>query len=1427
MSGRRSPSGPGARCRSFEAGIDLGSVSVKAVALDADGRRVAAVRRPIRGRLRETADAALAELELAVPGPFTLIAVTGSRAERIAQLLGISEISSIVAAHRGAACLVPEAGAALELGGESARFLRFGPPGADGVRELLDFEVNAACSAGTGAFLEQEAHRFGLTLEDMGRRAAASRSEVRIAGRCAVFAKTDAVHKHQNGVPLDDIAWALCQAVAQGVCAELVGDRPFERPLALIGGVAANPAVRRALLGSLDLAGHELTVPPEHEFASAIGATLVARARPGHAAIRPRLARERLAADPAEPPSVRRLPPLSAARGLQPVPNPRSGVSRSTGDEVLGVDIGSTSTNAVLLGPDGMVLEALSGPTRGDPLRAVVSLLERLEAARGALRPRAVGVTGSGRRLAAELLGADFTVNEITAHAEGCVRFHPDADTVFDIGGQDAKYIRLASGAVVGFEMNKVCSAGTGSFLEEMAALLGLDIVGEFEREALRSRAPQDLGERCTVFMASEVARRLQEGAAREDLAAGLAYAVVRNYLSRVVSRNPVGRRVVFQGGVAANAAVVSAIQSLLGRTVAVHPWNETAGAIGVASLAARHVSGQSRFRGGAALESSRLQLRGFTCPRCENRCTVHVTRTSDGGRCFAGGLCDRYEGRGRTDSPAPLDLLAERESALAPWLAAARPDDPDAIGVPRALLFHDQLPFWSAFLESLDIPFKLSAPTGPGTLERGGAIVRRGTCLPLRIAYGHTAELMESGCRRVLIPSMASRREGTAQERLSHACPAVQGWPYTTRALLGGNGAIVAPRMRLSLSNLERRDVRNLGSVLGHGARRTRAAYEAGLDAQRSFREAMLRRGDEVLAERSGIDTVALLARPYAMFDEQLRLRLSRVLADAGLVAMPMEMLRDEPAPSEALHGMYWHHGKRMLQVARKVRSLGDLPVIVLSSFGCGPDAFILHMLRRELGPVPTLELEVDEHSEFNGIHTRVEAFRWALGTPRDTPPRAPEPPGAATRSDLKGRRLQLPWMSDHAVAVAAAFRSCGVDASVLPPPDEESIALGRDALDGGECLPCSFILGDMLRCLENGAHGSGRESAQGAELESEPDPAAAFFMITGDGPCRLGQYPWLHRAVLDARGYADVPIFNASQDPKFYEHFALVPAEFRRRAWGGVVATDLLYRKWRSVRSRAKDREAVDRAYQNGLGDLERALECGSRPDTALVGAFDRLEAEPANGTVPAVTIAVLGENYIRCNSVANAGLAEELERLGAEVWFPSLCEWVMYTNWTARLHCRYERQPRRMLGLLAIDTVQRRDITRISRAVRGRLPDTGFPTVHTLLRLAEPYVPRTFEGETVWGIGRTIDFSRRGIGGVIHVAPFSCMVGGIVESLCHRVSEDLGGFPLLHLKYDGRPGENAAGLLEGFVLRARAWQERSGGGIPAVRRGQEVRT
>jgi predicted CoA-substrate-specific enzyme activase len=1387
---------------SIEAALDIGSASVKAVAMDGDGLLRGSVYRPIRGRLHDCVRGVIRGLaEHVAPHPCVLTAVTGSGTLAFAEVLDVPEVNEIVAAYRGAAWLVPTAGAALEIGGEHSKFIRFLPAdGGDG-REFKDFYLNSACSAGSGAFLEQEAHRFDLSIEEFARRAGAARHVVRVAGRCAVFAKTDIVHKHQSGVPLDDIAYSLCLSIAQNVTGELVASRGFQPPLAFVGGVAANPGMRRALVEVLELDPETLVVPSDYVFAGAIGALLSARERADHEAPLLRGIEQRLAARPVRVQAAGRTLPRLNGRALEPQNSSRP-AKRIAGREaglILGIDIGSTTTNVACLARNGAVVDHTSLPTRGQALSAVCDCLSRLTARHGELRPGAVGVTGSGRKFVSEMIGADLVINEITAHAAGCTHFYPHADSIIDIGGQDSKFIKLSNGAVIGFEMNKVCAAGTGSFIEEMSQLLGLDIVHEFAREALRSQEPPDLGERCTVFMTTELTRRLREGSRREDLAAGLCYSIVQNYLSRVVGRHRLGSHVVFQGGVASNAAVVAALEAVTGKRIQVHGHNEVAGAVGAALLARERVAGRSDFRGLQPSELSNLRSRWFECEKCSNRCTIHLTSTPSSRRFFSGGLCDRFEGRGggaRGGHGKPAsDLFFERDWALARRIDSSRDSDETPVGIPRALVLYDMLPFWAAFFGSLGINHRFSDPTSKDTIGKGAALSHANTCLPLKIASGHCADLVGQGVRRIFIPSIANLCFRTAQERLDHLCPTVQGWPLTARTLFPDEVELITPRLRFSIPHLLIRDLLGLGRSLGAGRRATRAALADAMAAQEEFHHEMIRRGEEALASRAEGKTYAvILSRSYTSCEPQVQMRLKRALDDLGIVAVPMDMLGDEPLDAAALNGMYWYYGKRILQVARILNEAGDLPVIFLSTFGCGPDSFIVHMLRRELSNVPLLELEVDEHSEFTGIHTRLEAFKYSLGERRLATPSPTVLPRAVSKYTLRSRQLLIPRMSEHAFAFSGAFRSCGVDAQVLPPPDEESLALGKAALGGDECLPCAFVLGDMLRRMRD---------------QDGDAPPPAFFMISGDGPCRLGQYPWLQRVVLDEKGHKDVPIFNASQDQNFYEYFGAVPATFKRRAWEGTVAADVLFLKWRECRARTSDRGAADATYDEAVAELERTIENGGALVRTLETTFDRFDQLPHHLEEPTVTVGLLGENYIRCNQVANGRLAETLEELGAEVWFPSLCEWVYYTNWTARLHCRYEKQHTKLLELLAIDAAQHVAAWRVERLARKRLLNYGRPSLSRVFRLAAPYVPNTFEGETIVGVGRMLDLYERGVGGVIHVAPFGCMVGGIVETLCERISEDLGGFPILNIQYDGRNSELAHGKLEGFVHRAAKWQ------------------
>ena len=1383
----------------IEVAFDIGSASIKAIAATPDRHIVAKLCRPIRGQLNETIREVLDKLvDVVGHDRIQIETLTGSSARPFAEGLHIPEVNEIVAAYHGVRLLVPDAGAVLEIGGEHSKFLRLMSASDNGKKPLHDFQMNSVCSAGTGAFLEQEAHRLNLTIEEFAVHACTASNAIKVAGRCAVFAKTDIVHRHQAGVPVDDIAYSLCVAIARHIATELVRKRPFDLPLAFVGGVAANAGMRRALREALRLSESELVVPAQHAFVDCIGALEVARGRSDDRGcgisdlMRLTEKRRKNSTRTGNP-----RPALAATKNnTRKQDRPFRGPLRGG---MLGIDIGSTSTNAAHLSKDGEVVQHVSMPTRGRALRAVHACLEELERVEGGLNAGAVGVTGSGRQLVGEMIGADLVINEITAHAAGGTLFFPDAQTIFDIGGQDSKFIQLNGTGVVGFEMNKVCAAGTGSFIEEMAELLGLSISGEFAEEAKRSMSPADLGERCTVFMASELTRRLQEGSSRQDLAAGLCYAVVDNYLSRVVGRHQVGDHVVFQGGVANNEAVVAAFRNVLQCDIRVHPFNDVAGAIGAALLADRNkTASRSHFRGTAAIDSSAVRSTSFECGHCTNLCTVHLTRGTAGQKFFSGGLCDRFDGQSateRSERANDVDLFAERERLLNGWSRPSIDNGDPELGIPLALLQHDMLPFWSAFLNRLGVPYRLSSPTSRRTVEQGAGLCHANTCLPLKIAYGHCAELIDGGARRLLLPSVANLGTRTVDERLNHLCPAVQAWPFTTKALFRTEVELLTPRLRLSIPKVAVQDITELGATFGAGRRRSLQAYDDALEAQASFHREMISRGKEVLSSRQGSRTyVVVLARSYTVGDPQIWCRLKQVLDDVGITPIPMDMVPDEPQHSESLHGMYWLYGKRLLQSARALRKLHELPVVFLSAFGCGPDSFILHMLRRELGDVPLLELELDEHSAFTGVHTRLEAFKYSLATRRARRV-APPPPRTLTREALRERELLIPYMSDHAHAVCAAFRSCNIKASVLPPPDSESTALGRMALGGNECLPCSLVLGDMLRHLQN---------------HNGSSPPPAFFMISGDGPCRLGQYPWLYRVVLDEKGFENVPIFNASQDQTFYEQFGVLPSSFKRRAWRGMVAADVLFRKWRETRARANDRDWADVVYRDGLARLSCQIEHRKPFGEELSQTFQRFDSLSQREEPPVARIGILGENYVRCNSAANGGIAAILEDLGAEVWFPSLCEWVEYTNWTAMLHCRYERQHLQQLRLMAIDAVQRFDTWLVNRTGNGRLRNRTWPSRRTIFRLAAPYIPSSFEGETIVGVGRTIDMFKRGLDGVIHVSPFGCLAGGIVETLCERLTDDLDGYPILTLQFDGQHSELTRSKLEGFVLRTAEWRQ-----------------
>ena len=305
-------------------------------------------------------------------------------------------------------------------------------------------------------------------------------------------------------------------------------------------------------------------------------------------------------------------------------------------DVYVGIDVGSISTNVVAVDGEGRVLAREYLMTAGRPLAAVTEGLyncgQTLEAGANGRKVtvRGCGTTGSGRYLTGDFVGADVVKNEITAHATGAAFVRPDVDTIFEIGGQDSKYISLEHGAVVDFTMNKVCAAGTGSFIEEQSERLGVKLKsGEFNRLALSADEPPAMGERCTVFIETDINRNQQRGVQVDDLCGGLCYSIVQNYLNRVVEDHKIGNVILFQGGTAYNRGVKAAFEKVTGKPIIVPPHHDVIGRHRHGPARARLVTlqgpaGDDAFKG-FDLRGVKYSFDTFECEDCSNLCEIHT----------------------------------------------------------------------------------------------------------------------------------------------------------------------------------------------------------------------------------------------------------------------------------------------------------------------------------------------------------------------------------------------------------------------------------------------------------------------------------------------------------------------------------------------------------------------------------------------------------------------------------------------------------------------------------------------------------------------------------------------------------------------------------------------------------------------------------
>lgn len=986
-------------------GIDAGSVSLNCVVINRAKEIIyeSPYKRHL-GKVEEEILKLIRELYERLGGEkIKAIAFTGNHGQKTSQQVGGFYEFETISHVLGALLIEPNVRTIISMGGQDTALFQINHD--DDGWDLDYFNTNGPCASGTGSFIDQQAQRLATSiydkkvdisqdqidkiLADFIKLGLESRIPANVACRCTVFTKSDMIHLQNKGEKVEDIIYGLHVGNARNYMSTIVSNRVLEQPILFVGGLSMNELQVRAF-GSY-FPG--LIVPEHNTSIGALGVALQAV----ELGIENRL---NLGGSIVTMKEDSFSLPLAPKLELKQTDFPEDNeVRKRSGNKkipvYLGIDIGSTTTKHVLINENCEIIHKKYVHTQGKPVEVTQKLLKAVRDEMGdEIDIIGTATTGSGRNVVGDFLNADLIIDEITAHARGAVEIDATIDTIFEIGGQDSKYIYIANTYPLDFDMNKVCAAGTGSFLHELANKHGINIVGEFQEIALSSDHPIKLAERCTVFMESDLVSYHQKGVSKNDLIAGLCYAIVYNYLNRVVEKRKIGQKVMFLGGPSLNKAVVAAFENVLGRGLVVPKHREVLGAFGAAiSLKEKIVREDKRgssFRGLDSAINDRMAYNEKSCradPNCHNQCKLKIY-DFDGRKSIWGGECGRYELIGRK-GPKRENHFKLREkiwqvhmSGVYDELSGERVMEVDGrptVGMQRALYFLRTGVLWTHFFDQLGFRPILTPPTNTHISSSGIEAMTAETCYPVKVSHGHVKELIGK-TRYLYLPSMINMRTPKDSEK-GFYCPLIQANQYMVREALDlDKDSILSPIIHLKYDTptLALELGEQLSRRLGKSGPEIRKALEYALERQDGFIRAMYEKGKEII-DTHGPESplVVVTGRPYNLYDERLNLRLGQNLAKIGVIALPMDFIDVTSVDLSDFPSMYWGLGAQILRTAKFIQGHPNYFGLHITNFSCGADSFIEHFYKYIMGDKPYLILELDEHSAVAGMMTRLEAYK------------------------------------------------------------------------------------------------------------------------------------------------------------------------------------------------------------------------------------------------------------------------------------------------------------------------------------------------------------------------------------------------------------------------------------------------------------------
>ena len=963
-------------------GIDIGSTTAKVVLVD-NGKVLYEKYQRHFSQVRQKTLELLAEAApLAGDRPLTA-AISGSAGLGLAQAAKVPFVQEVFATGEVVKQLEPDTSVVIELGGEDAKIIFF-----DGG---IDERMNGSCAGGTGAFIDQMATLLNVTADELDELSLGSQRLYPIASRCGVFAKTDIQPLLNQGARHEDVAASIYQAVVNQIIAGLAQGRKITGKVLFLGGpLYYCKGLRRRFQETLKLSDDQAVFPEYGRFAVAMGAALYG-ARAGETCTMGQLRRQ-IEESVSTRSEANLLPPLfqkeedyqefrqrhSAADVV------RRDIRDYRGDAWLGIDCGSTTTKVALLSKEKELLYTYYASNRGNPVQIVKEQLEAIYDLCGdRIRICGSAVTGYGEELIRAAFNVDKGVVETIAHYTAAKYFCPEVDFILDIGGQDIKCFKIKNGAIDSIMLNEACSSGCGSFIETFAKSMGYDVAA-FAEKGLHSKAPVNLGSRCTVFMNSSVKQSQKDGATVEDISAGLSVSVVKNAIYKVIraaSADELGDHVVVQGGTFYNDAVLRAFELELGKHVIRPAIAGLMGAYG-AALYAMDLK-ESTITTAEGLKTFVHTAKAATCQGCTNHCRLTINSFVGGKKFISGNQCQK--GLGLTVDQEVPNLYAWKRDTL----MALQPGEGTrgTVGLPLALGMYELLPLWHAFFRSLGFRVEVSGLSSRRVYEKGQFSIPSDTaCYPAKIMHGHMELLLERGVDAIFYPCLTYNVDEKESDN-HYNCPVVA---YYSELLHGNMDDLQKTNFLYPFLNINDRKelTKELTACLvpvfpDITKKEVRKAVDEAFAAYEKHMLEVRRKGEEAVAwaRANGKPIMILAGRPYHI-DPEIGHGIDKLAASLGFVVVSEDSVCHlaDPVPVHVLN--QWTYHARLYRAARYACEHADTQLVQLVSFGCGVDAITTDEVRRILEESDKLytQIKIDEITNLGAVKIRLRSLIGAL---------------------------------------------------------------------------------------------------------------------------------------------------------------------------------------------------------------------------------------------------------------------------------------------------------------------------------------------------------------------------------------------------------------------------------------------------------------